>query len=160
MHFDSPSRFWSIGPSASHTIFNGGLFKAELNQYTATYNSDIAAYRQTVLTAFQQVEDYLAAVRIYAVQIKQQEQAVKSAQESLDLELIRYKTGVDPYIDVVTAQSTVLGDRQTLATVHVEQMTAAVQLVEALGGGWDVSQLPTPAQVSQKASKADYKMQR
>jgi NodT family efflux transporter outer membrane factor (OMF) lipoprotein len=158
--FDWPSRFWSIGPSASQTIFNGGLFKAELNQYTATYNGDIAAYRQTVLTAFQQVEDYLAAVRIYAVQIKQQEQAVKSAQESLDLELIRYKTGVDPYIDVVTAQTTVLGDRQTLATVHVEQMTAAVQLVEALGGGWDVSQLLTPAQVSQKTSKADYKMQR
>ena len=158
--FDWPSRFWSIGPSASQTIFDGGLYRAELNQYKATYNGDVATYRQTVLTAFQQVEDYLAAVRIYADQIKQQERAVKSAQESLDLELVRYKTGVDPYIDVVTAQSTVLADRQTLATVHVEQMTAAVQLVEALGGGWDVSQLPTPAQVSRKASKADYKMQR
>jgi NodT family efflux transporter outer membrane factor (OMF) lipoprotein len=158
--FDWPSRFWSIGPSASQTIFDGGLYRAELNQYEATYNGDVATYRQTVLTAFQQVEDYLAAVRIYADQIRQQEQAVKSAQESLDLELVRYKTGVDPYIDVVTAQSTVLGDRQTLATVHVEQMTAAVQLVEALGGGWDVTQLPTPAQVSQKPGKTDYKLQR
>ena len=106
------------------------------------------------------MEDYLAAVRIYAEQIKQQEQAVNSAQESLDLELVRYKTGVDPYIDVVTAQSTVLADRRTLATVHVEQINAAVQLVEALGGGWDVTQLPSPAQVSQKPGKTDYKLQR
>ncbi len=158
--FDWPSRLWSIGPSASQTVFNGGLYRAELNQYSATYNADIASYRQTVLTAFQQVEDYLAAVRIYADQIKQQEQAVKSAQESLDLELVRYKTGVDPYIDVVTAQTTVLSDRQALATVHVDQMTAAVQLVEALGGGWvRFSIAHLPGQVSQKAGKADYRMQ-
>ncbi len=157
--FDWPSRFWSIGPSASQTVFNGGLYRAELNQYSATYNADVASYRQTVLTAFQQVEDYLAAVRIYADQIKQQEQAVKSAQESLDLEMVRYRTGVDPYIDVVTAQTTVLSDRQALASDHIQQMTAAVELIEALGGGWDISQLPTPAQVSQKAGKSEYKLQ-
>jgi len=158
--FDWPSRFWSIGPSVSETIFNGGLYKAQLHQYTATYNADLAAYRQTVLTAFQQVEDYLAAVRLYSQQSGRQQEAVKDAQEFLDLEMGRYQTGVDPYIDVVTAQTTLLTDRQALATEQIEEMTASVQLIAALGGGWDRSQLPTPAQVSEKASKADYKLQR
>jgi NodT family efflux transporter outer membrane factor (OMF) lipoprotein len=158
--FDWPSRLWSVGPSVSQTIFNGGLYRAELHQYTATYNADVASYRQTVLTAFQQVEDYLAAVRIYSQQMKEQERAVKSAQESLDLEMVRYKTGVDPYIDVVTAQTTLLADRQSLATIHVEEMIAAVQLVEALGGGWDRSQLPTPAEVSQRPSNAAYRLEK
>ena len=158
--FDWPSRFWSIGPSVSQTIFNGGLYKAELHQYTATYNADLAAYRETVLTAFQQVEDYLAAVRLYSQQNGRQQEAVKDAQEFLDLEMGRYQTGVDPYIDVVTAQTTLLSDRQALATEQVEEMTASVQLIAALGGGWDVSQLPTPAEVSQKASRGDYKLQR
>jgi NodT family efflux transporter outer membrane factor (OMF) lipoprotein len=158
--FDWPSRFWSIGPSISQTIFNGGLYKAELHQYTATYNADLAAYRQTVLTAFQQVEDNLAAVRLYSQQIERQQQAVKSAQESLDLEMARYQAGVDPYINVVTTQTTLLADQQTLATQQVEEMTASVQLIAALGGGWDVTQLPSPKQVSQKPAKADYKTQR
>jgi NodT family efflux transporter outer membrane factor (OMF) lipoprotein len=158
--FDWPSRFWSIGPAVSQTIFNGGLYKAELHQYTATYNADLAAYRQTVLTAFQQVEDYLAAVRIYSQQILRQQGAVKSAQESLDLEMGRYETGIDPYIDVVTAQTTALTDRQTLATLQVEEMTSSVQLIAALGGGWDVKQLPSPAEVAKKTGKADYKLQR
>lgn len=158
--FDWPSRFWSIGPSISQTIFNGGLYKAELHQYTATYNADLATYQQTVLTAFQQVEDYLAAVRLYSQQIEHEQEAVKSAKESLDLEMSRYQTGVDPYIDVVTTQTTLLADRQALATQQVEEMTASVQLIAALGGGWDVSQLPTPKEVSVKPGKADYKLQR
>jgi NodT family efflux transporter outer membrane factor (OMF) lipoprotein len=157
--FDWPSRFWSIGPSVSQTIFNGGLYKAELHQYTATYNADLAAYRQTVLTAFQQVEDYLAAVRLYSQQIGRQQEAVKNAQESLDLEMGRYETGVDPYLDVVTAQTTLLSDRQALATQQVQEMTASVQLIAALGGGWDLSHLPTPAQVSEKPGAGDYKLQ-
>jgi outer membrane protein TolC len=86
-----PSRFFSIGPSISQTIFNGGLYRAELHQYTAIYNADLAAYRQTVLTVFQQVEDYLAAVRIYSHEIQRQEEAVKSAQEYPDLALPRYR---------------------------------------------------------------------
>lgn len=155
--FDWPSRFWSIGPSLSQTIFNGGLYRAALNQYTATYNGDIATYRQTVLTAFQQVEDYLSSVRIYSQQIERQQQAVESAQTFLKLETGRYETGVDPYINVLTAQNTVLGDQQTLATLQIQQMTSAVQLVEALGGGWDSSQLPTPAQLTQKPNSSDYK---
>ena len=149
--FSWPSRFWSIGPSISQTIFNGGLYRAELNQYTATYNADVAAYRQTVLIAFQQVEDYLAAVRLYSQQVERQQAAVAHAQEFLDLEMGRYQTGIDPYVDVVTAQTTLLADQQVLATIQVEQMTSAVSLIEALGGGWDNLHLPTPSQLTQKA---------
>jgi NodT family efflux transporter outer membrane factor (OMF) lipoprotein len=158
--FSWPSRFFSIGPSISQTFFNGGLYRAELNQYKATYNADLAAYRQTVLTGFQQVEDYLASVRIYSQEIQRQQDAVKSAQEYLDLELPRYQTGLDPYLNVLTAQNTLLFDQQTLVTLQVERMAAAVNLVEALGGGWDHSQLPTPSQVSQKPSAADYKLEK
>ena len=157
--FTWPSRFWSIGPSISQTIFNGGLYRAELNQYTATYNADLAAYRQTTLTAFQQVEDYLAAVRLYSQQIERQQEAVKHAQEFLNLEMARYETGVDPYVDVVTAQTTLLADQQTLTTIHVEEMTAAVSLIEALGGGWDQSQLPTPSQLTQQVPKSETTLQ-
>jgi NodT family efflux transporter outer membrane factor (OMF) lipoprotein len=157
--FSWPSRFWSIGPTISETIFNGWLYRAELHQYVAVYNSDLAAYRQTVLTAFQQVEDYLAAVRIYSDQIRSAQDAAKSAQQFLDLEMVRYQSGVDPYIDVLTAQNTLLTDQQTVATLQVSQMVSSVELIEALGGGWNLSQLPTPAQVTKKAAATDYKMQ-
>jgi outer membrane protein TolC len=129
------------------------------NAYTAVYNADLAAYRQTVLTAFQQVEDYLAAVRIYSQEIERQREAVKSAQEYLDLATTRYQTGIDPYLNVLTAQTTLLSDQEALVTLQIYQMVAAVNLVESLGGGWDRSQLPTPAKVSQKASASDYKLQ-
>jgi NodT family efflux transporter outer membrane factor (OMF) lipoprotein len=158
--FTWPSRFWSIGPSISQTIFNGGLYRAELNQYTATYNADLASYRQTVLTAFQQVEDNLAAVRLYSQQIERQQAAVNHAQEFLKLEMGRYETGIDPYVNVITAQTTVLADQQTLATIQIEQMTSAVALIEALGGGWDESQLPTPRQLTQKPAKDDTTLQK
>jgi NodT family efflux transporter outer membrane factor (OMF) lipoprotein len=158
--FTWPSRFWSIGPSISQTIFNGGLYRAELNQYTATYNADLAAYRQTVLIAFEQVEDYLVAVRIYSEQTEKQEAAVAHAQEFLKLEMERYQTGIDPYIDVVTAQTSLLTNQQTLANVQVQQMTSAVLLIEALGGGWDESQLPTPKQLTQKPTHAETAMQK
>ena len=155
---DWPSRFWSVGPSFSQPIFNAAL-SAELHQYVAIYNADVASYRQTVLTAFQQVEDYLAQTRILSRQIEQQRGAVASAQTALDLEMGRYQTGIDPYLDVVTLQNTVLGNQQSLASLQIEQMTGAIQLVEALGGGWDTSQLPTPAQVTAAPSKADTKIQ-
>jgi NodT family efflux transporter outer membrane factor (OMF) lipoprotein len=151
--FDWPSRFWSVGPSVSETIFDAGLRRATVNQYVATYNANVASYRQTVLTAFQQVEDYLAAVRILYKQIQEQELAVQSAKKFLELETNRYQTGIDPYVDVVTAQTTLLSDQQSLESLHIQEMTASVQLIEALGGGWDHSQLPTPAQVSEKMGK-------
>jgi len=158
--FTWPSRFWSIGPSISQTIFNGGLYRAELNQYVAVYNADVAAYRQTVLTAFEQVEDYLAAVRIYSQQIQRQQSAVQHAQEALQLEMGRYQTGIDPYIDVVSAQTTFLNDQQTLATIQIQQMTSAVALIEALGGGWDQSQLPSPAALSGKPPQTQTTLQK
>ncbi len=157
--FDISSRFWSVGPSASQVIFNGGLYRAELHQYEAAYNADLANYRQTVLTAFQQVEDALAGTHTYSQQILVQEEAVKAAQQFLDLEMQRYQSGVDPYVNVVTAQTTLLNDQVTLNSLHVQAMMSAVQLVESLGGGWDRSQLTTAAQTAVKASEADYKMQ-
>ncbi len=149
-----PSRFWSVGPGISETIFDAGLRRATVNQFVAVYNADVASYRQTVLTAFQQVEDYLAAERILSKQIEEQKLAVQSAQQYLQLATARYETGVDQYLNVLVAQTTLLSDQQQLATLNTQSMTASVLLIEALGGGWDVSQLPTPAQVSEKATKS------
>ncbi len=157
--FDWPSRVWSIGPTVSETIYDGGLRRATVNQFITTYNADVASYRQTVLTAFQQVEDSLASVRILSQQMLKQEQAVKSSEEVLALETVRYQTGVDPYLDVVTAQTTLLNNQQTLANLHVQEMTASVQLIGALGGGWDRTQLPTPAEVSKKLDKSETTIQ-
>ncbi len=147
---DWPSRFWSVGASISEEIYDGGLRSATEHQYIATYNADLASYRQTVLTAFQQVEDTLAQVRILSGQIEQQRKVVSSAQTELNLELARYRTGVDPYLDVVTLQLNLLSAQQDLTTIQIEQMTGAVELVAALGGGWDRSQLPAPSRVSAK----------
>jgi NodT family efflux transporter outer membrane factor (OMF) lipoprotein len=158
--FDWPSRFWSIGPTINETIYDAGLRRATVNQFIATYNADVASYRQTVLTAFQQVEDSLAAVRILSQQIQQQQEAEQSAAQFVKLETARYETGIDPYIDVVTAQTTLLTDQQTLTTLRIQRMTSSVQLIEALGGGWDRSQLPTPAQVSKKLTKDETTIQR
>jgi NodT family efflux transporter outer membrane factor (OMF) lipoprotein len=152
---DWPSRFWSIGPSVSETVFDAGLRKATVNQFVEVYNADVASYRQTVLTGFQQVEDALASVRILSQEQLQQQEAVKSAEEFVTLQTARYQTGIDPYVNVVTAQTTLLTDRQSVATLRVQEMTASVQLIEALGGGWDRSQLPSPAQVSKKLTKAE-----
>lgn len=150
-----PSRFWSVGASIPETIFDAGLRRATVQQYVATYNADLASYRQTVLTAFQQVEDGLAEVRILSKEIQQEQQAVDSAETYLKLEQSRYDTGVDPYLDVLIAQTTVLADQQTLNSLQVQQMTYAVALVEALGGGWDRSQLPSPKQATQKPDKSE-----
>ena len=154
-----PSRFWSVGPSITETVYDGGLRRATVNQYIATYNADLAAYRQSVLTAFEQVEDYLAAVRILSQQIRRQQEAVESSRTFLKLEQGRYDTGIDPYIDVVIAQITLLSNQQSLANLQVQQMTASVELIQALGGGWDRSQLPTPAQVTQKPAKTETTIQ-
>ena len=150
-----PSRFWSVGASIPETIFDAGLRRATVQQNVATYNADLAGYRQTVLAAFQQVEDSLAEVRILSKEIQQEQQAVNSAQTYLKLEQARYDTGVDPYVDILIAQTTVLADQQILNTLQVQQMTSAVALVEALGGGWDRSQLPSTQQVTQKPAKSE-----
>ena len=151
---DAASRFWSVGPALSETVYDGGLRRATVNQYIATYNADLAAYRQSVLTAFQQVEDYLAAVRIYSQQIVRQKEAVEHSETYLKLEQVRYDTGIDTYIDLANAQTTLYSNQQGLANLQVQETTASVELIQALGGGWDKSQLPTPAQVTQKPSHA------
>jgi len=151
---DWPSRFWSIGPTVSETVFDAGLRRATVHQYTAVYNANLAAYRQTVLAAFQQVEDALATLRILTQQIQQQHDAVESARLALDLEMSRYQEGIDPYLDVVIQQNTLLAAQQVLAQIEIQRTTASVQLIEALGGGWDNTQLPTPQQVTAQPEKA------
>ena len=111
----------------------------------------MANYRQAVLTAFQQVEDNLASLRILSVEIQQQDTAVKSAQRTLALATDRYRVGLDPYLNVITAETSLLSNQQTAVSLRIQQMTASVGLIEALGGGWDVSQLPSPAQLTGKA---------
>jgi len=110
--------------------------------------------RQLVLAAFQQVEDSMATVRILSKQIQQQQLAERTAERYLELAQARYETGVDQYLNVLVAQTTLLNDQQQLASLRTQAMTASVQLIEALGGGWDRSQLPTPAQVSERVTKS------
>ena len=141
--FSTPALFWSAGSSASQFLFDGGLRKATVAQYVAQYNADVAGYKQTVLTAFQQVEDYIATIRATSQQIVSQEQAVRSAQRALDLETVRYQTGIDPFINVLNSQNTLLIDQQQQISLRTSEMTAAVELVQALGGGWNATQLPT-----------------
>ena len=140
------------GPSLAETIFDAGLRKATLQQSQATYDQTVANYRQTVLTAFQQVEDNLAAVRILSQDIQQQDAAVQSAQRSLQEATVRFEAGLDPYLNVITAQTVVLNDQQTAVNFRMQQMVASVQLIKALGGGWDVAQLPTPSQLKTNVS--------
>jgi NodT family efflux transporter outer membrane factor (OMF) lipoprotein len=146
--FSAPAFFWSAGASATESIFDGGLRRATVAQYTATYNADVATYRQTVLTAFQQVEDYIATLRVTSQQITQQDTAVKSAQRYVDIATSRYQTGLDPYLNVVSAQTTLLNDQQTQLSLRVSEITASVQLIQALGGGWDATQLPAASKVT------------
>lgn len=150
--FTWPSRFWSVGPSLAETIFDAGLRRATVQQSQFTYDQTVANYRQTVLAAFQQVEDNLAAVRILSQDIQQQDAAVQSAQRSLHEATVRYEAGVDPYLNVIVAQTVVLNDQQIAVNFRMQQMVASVQLIKALGGGWDVSQLPTPSQLKTNVS--------
>lgn len=142
-----PSRFWSIGAAGAETIFEGGLRRATNEQFRAQYDETVANYRESVLTAFQQVEDELAALRILSTQIQQQDAAVASAQHNLDLATERYKLGIDPYLNVITAETTLLTNRQAAVNLRGQQMVASVLLIEYLGGGWSRSSLPTPGQV-------------
>jgi NodT family efflux transporter outer membrane factor (OMF) lipoprotein len=146
--FAAPASFWSLGASASETLFDGGLRRATVRQFTAQFNADVATYRQTVLTAFQQVEDSIATVRVLSQQIERERAAVAAAQRFLDIATSRYQTGIDPYLNVITAQTTLLSDQQAEVTLRVNEMTAAVQLIQALGGGWDTGQLSSAADVT------------
>jgi NodT family efflux transporter outer membrane factor (OMF) lipoprotein len=144
----SPSRYWSVGPTASETVFDGGLRKATVAQDIALYNADVASYKQTVLTALQQTEDSLASLRLLTQEIEQEQETVASAQRNLGVASARYKTGLDQYLNVFTAQTILLTNQQAVITLRVQQMASSVQLIEALGGGWNAAQLPSERGVS------------
>jgi NodT family efflux transporter outer membrane factor (OMF) lipoprotein len=136
-----PNRIWSVGPSLAQSIFDAGLRKSTVQQYRAAYDQTVATYRQTVLTAFQEVEDNLAAIRIAAQVLDEQRAAVQSAQRGLELADVRYRSGVDPYLNVLVAQTALLNTQQAAVTYQGQQLAASVQLIKALGGGWNVSLL-------------------
>ena len=141
--FTYASRSWSAGPALSQTLFDFGRRGAALESAQAAYDATVAAYRQTVLSAFQEVEDDLASLRYLAEEAVQQQEAVVAAQEALSLEIDRYKAGTDSYLNVITTQIIALSDQQTAITILQRRMIAAVDLVKALGGGWDASTLPS-----------------
>jgi len=136
------SRFWSVGPTVTETIFDGGLRRAQTAQARATYDATVASYRQTVLTGFQQVEDSLAALRILESEAGVLADAVRSADTSVALTLNQYKAGTVNYIDVVTLQAIALANKITAVNVQGRRMTSSVQLILALGGGWNAEDLP------------------
>ena len=147
--FSLPSRIWAFGASLAGTLFDGGQRQAQVEQSLAAYEGYVAMYRQTVLTAFQEVEDQLAAVRILSQERQQQDAAVVASRRFLTLAQDRYRYGVDSYLNVITAQTTLLSNQRTALNVRMSQMTASVQLIKALGGGWDRSRL-----VSQSGGEA------
>ena len=149
--FSGPAGFVSGGAAAFETVFDAGRRHAVTDQARSAYDQSVADYRQTVLNAFQEVEDNLAALRLLDSEAKTQEAAVQSAQHSLDLSNNRYKGGVTTYLEVNTAQSTALADQRTLVQIAGERMTASVSLIKALGGGWQSSSLPSMQNHPQKA---------
>ena len=142
--FQGPSALWSLGPSAVVTLFDvGGRRRALNDQAKAAYDSSVAFYRETVLSSFQQVEDNLAALRVLEQEAGVQETAVQAAQRSLDLSNTRYEGGVTSYLEVITAQNAALSDEVTAVNILGRRMASAVLLMEALGGGWNRSGLPS-----------------
>ena len=138
-----PSGFWSLAGSAAELIFDGGLRRGITEQARASYDKSVDTYRQTTLTAFQEVEDNLAALRILEKEAGIQQGAVAAAEHSLELSNNRYKGGVANYLEVTTAQSAALGDERAAVDILTRRMAASVLLIKALGGGWSASQLPT-----------------
>src|SRR4029077_1646002 len=137
------SRFWSVGGSISETVFDGGLRRAQTDFARAAYDATVATYRETVLTAFQGVEDNLAALRILEDESRVQDEAVKAAGRSVFLTINQYQAGTVSYLNVVTAQTIALNDEITAIQILGQRMTAAVLLVQALGGSWNASELPS-----------------
>jgi NodT family efflux transporter outer membrane factor (OMF) lipoprotein len=137
-----PSRMWAVGPQLSQTIFDAGRRRAVSEGATANYDATVATYRQTTLTAFQEVEDNLAALSILEKESQQQKEATTSAEESLQLFTNRYQGGVDNYLQVITAQTVLLTNQRNDIDIERRRMDASVLLVKAIGGGWDTSQLP------------------
>ena len=139
----SPSRFWAVGPALAQVLFDGGLRRGVSNQAKATYDAQVAAYRQTVLTGFQEVENNVAALRILEQEANVQDQAVRLARESVELTTNQYKAGIVSYLNVVAVQRVALDNERTAIGILGQRLTSSVLLVKALGGGWTASELPT-----------------
>jgi len=140
--FTWPSRLWSVGPQLAETLFDAGKRHAQVALSQDQYDNVVANYRQTVLTGFQQVEDNLAALRILENESHAVDQAVDAAKRSLTISTYQYKAGTTDYLQVITAQTIALQNERTAVDIHTRRMVASVQLIEALGGGWDSSKLP------------------
>ena len=139
----APNNVWSFGGAATDTLLDFGARPAQVRQARAAYDATLADYRQTVLTAFQQVEDELASLRILEQQVAVQEQTVKSANLAVQLTLNQYRAGTVAYTAVVTAQTVALADAQTLLNIRQSRLDASVALIQALGGGWTAASLGT-----------------
>jgi len=137
-----PSRFWSVGPQLAATLFDAGRRRGFVAEQQAAYDATVAAYRQTVLTAMQQVEDNLAALRILSGEADKVEETVQSANRALAISAAQYRAGTASYLTVITSQATLLSANVTAVTLRTRRLTASVQLIGALGGGWNASQDP------------------
>jgi NodT family efflux transporter outer membrane factor (OMF) lipoprotein len=142
--FSLPNRIWSVGPSLAETLFDGGLRRAQVAAARAAYDVSVDNYRQTVLSGFQQVEDDIVTLRVLEQQAGIEDAAVAAAREAEKLTLNQYKAGTVPYSSVITAQTTRLSAEQTALAVLSSRLQASVALIEAIGGGWNASQLPLP----------------
>jgi NodT family efflux transporter outer membrane factor (OMF) lipoprotein len=140
--FSWPSRFWAVGPTFSETLFDAGRRRSVRTTASANYDGTVANYRQTTLTAFQQVEDNLAALRILEVEAQQQHESTDSAEQSLDLSQTRYEGGADTYLQVITWQTAALNNERNDIDIMRRRTEASVVLIKALGGGWNTTQLP------------------
>jgi len=143
--FNASSLLWSVGASITQTIVDGGRRRATSDAAIAAYDATVAGYRQTTLSAFQQVEDSLAALRILEQEAQEQRRAVQSAELSLQLFTNRYRGGVDNYLQVITAQTVTLANQRNEIDILRRRMDASVLLVKAIGGGWDVAALSNAA---------------
>jgi NodT family efflux transporter outer membrane factor (OMF) lipoprotein len=145
-----PSRFFSVGPAVTETVFDGGLRGAQTAEARAAYDGSVAGYRQTVLGAFEDVEDNLAALRILEVEAHEQDEAVQAAERSLALTTNQYRAGVVSYLNVVIAQTAALTSEQTAVGITGRRLGASVLLIKALGGGWSADRLPTDREVTRR----------
>lgn len=132
-----PNRFWSVGPKLDLPIFDGGIRSAEVDRTEAVYDQTVAKYRQTVLDGFREVENYLVQLKVYEDEAAVRQEALDAARDSLRLTQNQYKAGLIAYIDVVVVQATALSNERTVLNILQNRLIASVQLIAALGGGWD-----------------------
>jgi NodT family efflux transporter outer membrane factor (OMF) lipoprotein len=149
--FTWPSRFWSVGPQLAETLFDAGRRRAVVAEQEAAYDATVAFYRQTALTAMQQVEDELAALRVLEEEAAKVQQTVDSSGRALAVSSAQYRAGTTSFLTVITSQAAVLSSQRTAVTLLTRRLTASVLLIEALGGGWNSSKLPTRQDVTVQA---------